>query len=62
VRIKDGETIAIGGLLNEQDVETMQKVPFLSDLPILGRFFNDKQKNKTRTELMVFITSRIVKD
>ncbi|MGC4045557.1 MAG: hypothetical protein QM758_17330 [Armatimonas sp.] len=62
IRVKDGETIGIGGLLNEQDAEIIQKVPILGDLPILGRFFQDKQKNKTRTELMVFITSRIVKD
>lgn len=62
IRVKDGETIGIGGLLNEQDAEIIQKVPLLGDLPILGRFFRDKQKNKTRTELMVFITSRIVKD
>jgi type II secretory pathway component GspD/PulD (secretin) len=62
IRVKDGETIAIGGLLNEQDAEAIQKVPFLGDLPILGRFFQNREKNKTRTELMVFITSRIVKD
>ncbi len=62
VRVKDGETIGIGGLLNEQDAESIQKVPFLSQLPILGRFFQNREKSKTRTELMVFITSRIVKD
>ena len=62
VRVKDGETIAIGGLLNEQDTVNMQKIPGLGDLPLLGKFFTNKSKTKTRTELMVFITSRIVKD
>ena len=62
VRIKDGETIAIGGLLSEQDTVNMQKLPGLGDLPFFGKLFQNKEKTKTRTELMVFITSRIVKD
>lgn len=62
VRVRDGETIAIGGLLSEQDTVNMQKIPGLGDLPLLGKFFQNREKTKTRTELMVFITSRIVKD
>ena len=62
VRVKDGETFGIGGLIREQDITNLQKVPFLGDLPIIGQLFRRKEKNNSRSEIMVFITCRIVKD
>jgi type II secretory pathway component GspD/PulD (secretin) len=63
VRVRDGETIAIGGLLREQDINNLQKVPILGDLPFFGRLLFTRQiKNRANSNLIVFITSRIVRD
>jgi len=62
VRVKDGETIAIGGLIKEDDIKNLQKVPFLGDLPFFGQLFRRSDVTKRRSEVVVFITARIVKD
>ncbi len=60
VRVKSGETIAIGGLTLDQDQITNRKIPFLGDLPLLGGLFRGKKRSTSRTELVVFITPRIL--
>jgi pilus assembly protein CpaC len=60
VELADGQSFAIGGLLNNSDNETYQKIPFLGDIPILGKFFQSIQKTKTNTELIVIVTPEIV--
>ncbi len=60
VRVKDGETIAIGGLTLDQDQTTDRKIPLLGDLPLLGALFRGKKRNTVRTELVVFVTPRII--
>ena len=62
VRVKSGETIAIGGLLQEQDINNLQKVPILGDIPILGQLFRRSQKTKNRSEIVVFVTARATED
>lgn len=62
VRVKDGETIAIGGLIREVDIKNLQKVPFLGDLPILGQLFRQTNNQRQNSNVVVFITSRILKD
>ncbi len=64
VRVKDGETIILGGLLRHESNTTINKVPFLSDIPILGRLlFTSKNTDKDKErELLVFITPKILKD
>lgn len=62
VRVKDGETIVIGGLIREDDIKTMQKVPLLGDLPILGFLFRKEKTAKLNNEVVVFITCTIIKD
>ena len=65
VRIKSGETLLIGGLLKKEESETITKIPFLGDLPIIGRIFRYKDRPKTDNvtrELLVFLTPRIVSD
>ena len=62
IRVKDGETIAIGGLIRESDITNIRKVPFLGDLPFFGQLFKSTEKNKSRSEIVIFITSRILKD
>jgi len=60
VELQDGQSFAIGGLLNNTETETFQKIPFLGDIPILGKLFQSMQRNKTNTELIVLVTPEIV--
>ena len=60
VRVKDGETIIIGGLLQDELRETRSKVPILGDLPLVGPLFRRKRIVQTDTDLFVFITPRIL--
>ena len=62
IRVKNGETIAIGGLIRESDITNIQKVPFLGDLPFFGQLFRRTEKNRSRSEIVIFITSRILND
>ncbi len=63
VRVKDGETVVIGGLLRHTRVETDTKIPWLGDLPIIGAAFRNKNKSKDEErELVVFITPHIRRD
>lgn len=62
IRIKDGETIAIGGLVQKQDIDTMKKVPGLGDLPILGQLFRSNERRIKESEVLIFITCRLSKD
>ena len=60
VELADGQSFAIGGLLDNRDTETYEKIPLLGDIPILGRFFQSMVKNRTNTELIVIVTPEIV--
>ena len=62
VRIKNGQTIAIGGLIRETTVDTNTKVPILGDLPILSIFFNHTDKTVQKTDLLFFLTVNIVSE
>ena len=61
VILKDGESFAIAGLINNQVVETMDKVPGLGDIPVLGKLFRSRSTQKSNDELLVVITPRFVK-
>ena len=56
VRLKDGETIILGGLIQESESENINKVPILGDIPLLGRLFRNKRTSLIKSELMIFIT------
>jgi len=60
VILKDGESFAIAGLINDQVVETMEKLPGLGDIPLLGRLFRSRSTQKSKDELLVVITARFV--
>ncbi|MGA7857454.1 MAG: pilus assembly protein N-terminal domain-containing protein [Terracidiphilus sp.] len=60
VELQDGQSFAIGGLLDNNETETFQKIPFIGDIPILGKFFQSMQRNRTNTELIVIVTPEIV--
>lgn len=60
VRVKDGETIVIGGLIKDEDLKNVSGIPFLQDLPILGGFFKSKTTSKVHSEVIMLITPRIL--
>ncbi len=62
VRLKDGETMVIGGLIGSEESKALSKVPILGDLPILGVFFRNVRTSKTDSEVMIFLTARVVRD
>ena len=61
VRVKDGETIAIGGLSLDQEQTTRGRIPFFGNLPLIGPLFRTKKNTSVKTELVVFVTPRIVR-
>ena len=60
VELANGQSFVIGGLLDNRDTETFEKIPFIGDIPILGKFFQSTQVTKTNTELMVVVTPELV--
>ncbi|MEK6527277.1 MAG: secretin N-terminal domain-containing protein [Nitrospirota bacterium] len=62
VVVKDAQTVVIGGLMEEKEEESIAKLPFFGDIPVLGWLFKNKSKTKTKTNLLVFLTPHIVKD
>jgi type II secretory pathway component GspD/PulD (secretin) len=62
VRVRDGQTIYLGGLLSEEKRETVKKVPLLGDIPLLGMLFRHTRNETTRYDLVIEITPRIVGD
>ena len=62
IRIKDGETLAIGGLIQENEQKTVQKIPVLGDLPVIGAAFRSSSTTKAKTELVIMLTPKIIND
>jgi pilus assembly protein CpaC len=60
VDLRDGQSFAIGGLLDNTETESFQKVPFLGDIPILGKLFQSMTRTKNNTELIVIVTPELV--
>ena len=60
VRLKDGETMVIGGLIGSEEAKSYRKIPLLGDIPVLGAFFKNVQKSKQSSEIMIFLTARIL--
>jgi len=59
-RVKNNETIVLGGLNNKNENESVNKIPVLAELPIIGQFFRETSKSKTNSELLIFVTPSIV--
>ena len=62
VLVEDGETIVLGGLIDDNVQELVKKVPFLGDIPLLGRLFKTTSISRTKRNLMVFLRPTIVRD
>lgn len=60
VRIRQGETLVLGGLIDRSESDTLSQVPILSGIPFLGEAFKNKETDNTATELIVFVTPRIL--
>ena len=60
VELAENQTFIIGGLLDNRETENFQKIPFIGDIPILGKFFQSMQRTRTNTELIVTVTPEIV--
>ncbi len=60
VELSEGQSFAIGGLLDNRETKTFQKIPFIGDVPILGKLFQSISKTRNNTELMVIVTPEIV--
>jgi pilus assembly protein CpaC len=58
--LRDGQSFAIAGLIDNRDTEELSKIPFIGDIPVLGNLFKSRSINKTRDELLVMVTPRIV--
>lgn len=61
VVVKDKDTVVIGGLIQDQDVETVNKIPLLGDIPVLGWLFKTTHKERTKTNLLIVLTPRIIR-
>ena len=60
VELADGQSFVVGGLLDNTETESFQKIPFIGDIPFIGKFFQSMQRTKTNTELIVIVTPEIV--
>ena len=61
MRVKDGDTIIMGGLIREEDIQNVSKIPLLGDLPLLGTLFRNVSVTKNRNEVVVMMTPHIMR-
>ncbi len=62
VRVKDGETLVIGGMIQETEAKSVTKIPFLGDLPVIGMFFRSTNTAKEKEEMVIMLTPNIIVD
>lgn len=61
VLVEDGQTVVIGGVYEFSDTSEISKVPFLGDIPVLGNLFRNKNRTKSKAELLVFVTPKVMR-
>ena len=62
VLVSNGETVVLGGVFKTEDIEAVNKVPYFGDIPYIGAFFRSETNTNKKTELLIFITPRILAD
>jgi len=62
VLVENGGTVVIGGIYTQDEQEDVSKVPLLGDLPLVGVLFRNKTRTSTKTELLIFLTPKVVND
>jgi type II secretory pathway component GspD/PulD (secretin) len=60
--VRDGATVVLGGLIQDSASSTHRKIPLLGDLPLLGRAFSGEYSTSERTDLVIFLTPRVIQD
>ena len=59
--LRDGQSFAIAGLLDNRVTEQLEKIPGIGDIPVLGKLFTSRNLNKSKDELLILVTPRIVR-
>ena len=59
IELQDGQTVVIGGVMQDKRTQTVNKVPLLGDMPIVGAAFRRNVDTKTKTELLIFLTPHV---
>jgi type IV pilus assembly protein PilQ len=62
IRLRDGQTLIVAGVIQDQDRQTITKWPVLGDIPIIGALFRNTESNKTRNEVVIVVTPQILDD
>lgn len=62
VLVENGGTVVIGGIYTQDEGETVNKVPLLGDVPVLGHLFKNKVRTSSKTELLIFLTPKVVSE
>ena len=62
ISLKDGQTLALGGIFQQENSSGRDKVPLLGDIPLLGALFRHDVRQQKRRELVIFITPRLIRD
>jgi type IV pilus assembly protein PilQ len=62
ILVENGGTVVIGGIYTQNEREDTTKVPFLGDIPFLGNLFKTKTRTTSKTELLVFLTPKVISD
>ncbi|MNY26802.1 Type II secretion system protein D precursor [compost metagenome] len=62
IYVRDGETIVIGGLIQERKDESIKKLPLLGDIPFVGGLFQTRNDSSKQTEVQIFLTPEVIKD
>jgi type IV pilus assembly protein PilQ len=61
VLMDDGQTVVIGGVYEFSDRTDLSKIPFLGDIPLIGNLFRNKNHTKSKAELLVFVTPKVMR-
>ena len=61
VLVEDGQTVVVGGVYEFSDATQIAKVPFLGDIPVLGNLFRNKSRSKSKAELLIFVTPKVMR-
>ena len=62
LRVRDGQTLVLTGVISDVDTEAVRKWPILGDIPLIGQFFRQSSNSKEKRELVILVTPRIIDD
>lgn len=62
LRVRDGQTLVMTGVISDSDIQRVRKWPILGDIPLIGQFFRDSNGQKRKNELVIMVTPRIIED